>query len=231
VIPGKQDAAITALAWTYDDTVSRWRLFSFGLDTNIVEWDLRSVTVRAVTSSMGGAIWDAAAQPQASAGSAAIEQDGALVAIATDDGAVRVMIAEPGGEGLQYHKSFGRVDARALSVQWSPDGSVVYGGFSDGCIRANELSTVRFSSFAPDWSAAARRSCCRTEAPAVAASRPILLIGTCSSVRLSVRCFYCAPLLGAWPTAWVRRRTLLCMCTHRHRCNPSAADSISRGAM
>lgn len=47
MIPGKADSSITALAWTYDDTTSLWRLFSFGLDTNIVEWDLRSAQVRA----------------------------------------------------------------------------------------------------------------------------------------------------------------------------------------
>lgn len=139
VIPGKEDACITSLAWTYDDTTELWRLFSFGLDTNIVEWDLRHLQVRAVTGSLGGAIWDSAAQPSSSASEA--QTDGSLVAIATDDGAVRIMVAEAGGSGLQYHKSFGRVDARALSVEWSPDGTVVYAGFADGCIRANELST------------------------------------------------------------------------------------------
>jgi hypothetical protein len=40
-----------------------------------------------------------------------------------------------------YRRLLGRAEARALSVAWSADGSIVYGGFADGCIRALEVAT------------------------------------------------------------------------------------------
>lgn len=136
VIPGKQEAAISSLVWTRDAVAGRWRLFSFGLDTNVVEWDLRCLQPRCVTSSLGGAVWDAAAQPSTSA-----HEDGVVVAIAADDGAVRLLIAETSVDGLQYKRSFARAECRALSVAWSPDGAVVYAGYSDGCIRAHAIDS------------------------------------------------------------------------------------------
>ena len=85
---------------------------------------------------MGGAVWDAAAQPSTSD-----QEDGAIVAIATDDGAVRLLIAQHATPGLQYKKSLARADCRALSIAWSPNGQVVYAGYSDGCIRAHAIDT------------------------------------------------------------------------------------------
>ncbi|KAL4290096.1 hypothetical protein GQ457_14G002240 [Hibiscus cannabinus] len=56
------------------------------------------------------------------------------VAIACDDGAVRIYIISD-MDKLVYLKSLPRVSGRALSVTWSHDSSRIYSGSSDGLIR------------------------------------------------------------------------------------------------
>ena len=114
-----------------------WRLFSCGLDALVVEWDLANLRPRSAAPSLGGAAWALAARPHG----AGAEGEEALAAIATDDGAVRLLAAEGGGAGLVFRRLLGRADARALSLAWAPGGRVVYAGFADGCIRALELGT------------------------------------------------------------------------------------------
>jgi WD40 repeat protein len=118
-----------------DTVTARWRLFTCGLDAMIVEWDFTRLKPLAVTSSLGGAAWHMAAQQQ-SAQEAPGEEDepDPLVAVATDDGAVRIHAAEPTRPSLQFRKTVGRSDARALHVAWRADGQVVFAGYSDGCI-------------------------------------------------------------------------------------------------
>lgn len=142
VMPGKEDASFTALCWAHDHVTSQWRLFSCGLDGYVVEWDLRQRQPLATSSTMGGAAWHMAAQPvQPPSTSADSPVDDPLVALATDDGAVRLLAAEAGQPGLRYHSTAGRADARALCVAWRPDGTMVYAGFSDGCIRAMDVKS------------------------------------------------------------------------------------------
>lgn len=56
------------------------------------------------------------------------------VAIACDDGAVRIYIISD-LDKLIYHKSLPRVSGRTLSVTWSHDANRIYSGNSDGLIR------------------------------------------------------------------------------------------------
>eukprot|EP00892_Ulva_mutabilis_P000419 jgi/Ulvmu1/10378/UM061_0061.1 len=141
VLPGKGDAAFTSLCWSFDHVKKQWRLFSCGLDGYVVEWCLRRRQPLATSSSMGGAAWHMAAKPDPPQSTANDEPEDPLMALATDDGAVRILAAAPNMPGLQYRSTAGRADARALSVTWRQDGKVVYAGFSDGCIRALDVES------------------------------------------------------------------------------------------
>lgn len=83
-IPGKEDASLSSLAWvgpagTNSSSTpaagvpdpapatppppSKWRLFSGGLDGQLVEWDVAQRRPLAATSSSGGAVWAMAVEP------------------------------------------------------------------------------------------------------------------------------------------------------------------------
>ncbi|KAJ9560351.1 hypothetical protein OSB04_005511 [Centaurea solstitialis] len=57
--------------------------------------------------------------------------DSASIAIACDDGCVRIYNISDSDE-FTYHKSLPRVTGRVLSVTWSPDAKMIYSGSSDG---------------------------------------------------------------------------------------------------
>ena len=200
VIPGKEDAAISALAWCHDSSTQRWRLFSAGLDGLLLEWDLKAQKPLVVSHSIGGAAWALVTEPHRACHSAhkcvardalaparpvtpaatirggdpqlasqattdtsedeaphssrvlraspphegeTVSTDDAVTrfALAADDGSVRLLTAEAGGQGLVYQRMLGRASARALSLAWSRNGSVVFAGFADGCIRALNVAT------------------------------------------------------------------------------------------
>lgn len=61
-IPGREQAAISSLAWTFDTSSMTWRLFSAGLDGVLTEWDLLTLQAVAVTDSHGGAVWSLTAE-------------------------------------------------------------------------------------------------------------------------------------------------------------------------
>jgi WD40 repeat protein len=123
--------------------MSTWRLFSCGLDTLIVEWQLQQSKVLHAGSSLGGAAWHMAAQPQSLVAKADDESDTVdpLVAVATDDGVVRLHTVEPSRPGVQFSKAVAHADARALHVLWRDDGAVLYAAFSNGCISILDVSS------------------------------------------------------------------------------------------
>ena len=63
VIPGKEDACISCLAWVRDPLDGTEALISGGLDGILTEWDLVTKVPRHLGDSFGGAIWDIAVQP------------------------------------------------------------------------------------------------------------------------------------------------------------------------
>jgi WD40 repeat protein len=147
-VPGKEEASITALCWVWDAVSSTWRLFSCGLDMLIVEWHLQQFKPLHAASTLGGAAWHMAAQPQSLVAQSDKESDSPdpLVAVATDDGVVRLHTVEPGRPGVQFRKAVAHADARALHVLWRDDGAVLYAAFSNGCI-----SILDVSSGVPAW--------------------------------------------------------------------------------
>ncbi|KAH7663101.1 U3 small nucleolar RNA-associated protein 4 [Dioscorea alata] len=66
--------------------------------------------------------------------SVAIRKENQRLAIACDDGCVRIYDASDVGE-VTYSRSFPRVSGRLLSVAWSLDGKHIFAGSSDGLIR------------------------------------------------------------------------------------------------
>lgn len=65
------------------------------------------------------------------------------VAVACDDGALRIFEAQDGVPGLQYAKTFQRTEGRVLSAAWHPDSSTIITGTSTGVIHAWEVSSNR----------------------------------------------------------------------------------------
>lgn len=131
------------MCWVRDTVASTWRLFSCGLDTLIVEWQLQHCKPLHAASSLGGAAWHMAAQPQRPPTQPSDVSDvpDSLVAVATDDGAVRLHAVEPNRAGMQFRKAVAHADARALHVLWRADGAVLYAAFSNGCISILNVST------------------------------------------------------------------------------------------
>ncbi|KAL6578472.1 hypothetical protein OROMI_010800 [Orobanche minor] len=62
------------------------------------------------------------------------DSDGTRLAIACDDGRVRIYSVSD-EEKLTYSRMLPRVSGRTLSVTWSPDAKRIYSGSSDGLIR------------------------------------------------------------------------------------------------
>ena len=65
------------------------------------------------------------------------------LAVACDDGCVRIFTVEPGMPGASYSKSLPRVEGRTLAVAWHPSGKFIISGGSDGCIHVWEVSSGR----------------------------------------------------------------------------------------
>ena len=58
------------------------------------------------------------------------------VAVACDDGTLRLFTAEHGATRLVYHKSMPRLGGRLLSVAWHPNGQSVVTGTAVGTLHA-----------------------------------------------------------------------------------------------
>lgn len=164
-IPGADDAALTCVAWCGDASGTDRRLFSAGLDGQIIEHDLDTLRPLSITDSHGGAIWALAREPKQKARSgspfaldrcrrahpAAIPCRSAnpqaegehRFAVACDDGAVRIYTVEDGAPGARYTRSLPRTEGRVLSLAWHPNGRVVVAGDSTGCIRCWDLDAGR----------------------------------------------------------------------------------------
>ncbi|XP_024356552.1 WD repeat-containing protein PCN isoform X2 [Physcomitrium patens] len=135
----------------------------------------RFITSRqAVMESMGGSIWQLAAEHmdtivsrslKGSSNSSVRETEGndsddegsssssdsddesdnrpQRVALACEDGVVRIFEVATAQHGLVYRKSFPRVIGRILSVAWTWDGGRLVAGGSDGCIRCWDIANTR----------------------------------------------------------------------------------------
>eukprot|EP00897_Mesotaenium_endlicherianum_P000557 jgi/Mesen1/10501/ME000083S10004 len=187
-IPGHKDAAVSSLVWCLATRANpRGRLFSAGLNGHITEWDLCSLSPKAVVDSYGGPVWSLAVEPGvapagAQPGSLRAAEDGNAsdsdsassgrsddssgsddesevgrpggegqdmllteqrVAVACDDGCLRLFAAEENVDGLVYKRSFPRVAGRVLTVAWNSRATKLFTGGTDGCIRCWDAGSGR----------------------------------------------------------------------------------------
>ena len=65
------------------------------------------------------------------------------VAVACDDGALRIFEAQEGVAGLQYFKTLPRTEGRVLSAAWHPDSNTIVTGTSSGTMHVWDLTSNR----------------------------------------------------------------------------------------
>ena len=65
------------------------------------------------------------------------------IAVACDDGALRIFEAQDGVAGLQYVKTLPRTEGRVLSAAWHPDRNTIVTGTSSGVMHVWELASNR----------------------------------------------------------------------------------------
>ncbi|KAJ1820891.1 U3 small nucleolar RNA-associated protein [Coemansia sp. RSA 2599] len=151
VIPGIVNGSLEAVAWChqteltaddlelFDTDAEREaarkrlieqppRLFSAGLNSVIVEWDLAKLVPKAAVDSYGGAVWCMApnhAQTQ--------------LAVGTEDGHIRIFDITDGK--LAYERCFDKINSRILSVAWSHNDETIVTGSADSCVRVWTANT------------------------------------------------------------------------------------------
>lgn len=68
---------------------------------------------------------------------------GSKLAVACDDGCLRLFTIQEGQPGLVYSSSFPPLKSRLLSVAWHPNGQVVCTGTSEATVHAWHVATRR----------------------------------------------------------------------------------------
>lgn len=68
---------------------------------------------------------------------------GGRLAVACDDGCLRLFRIESGQDGLIFEASLPALQTRLLSVAWHPNGSVAYTGTSEASLHAWDVQTRR----------------------------------------------------------------------------------------
>eukprot|EP01135_Chromosphaera_perkinsii_P010028 Nk52_evm63s1992 gene=Nk52_evmTU63s1992 len=122
-LPGGEGLSVEAICWLGN------RLFAAGIDGNIIEWDLVTLSPRNIVSSMGGAVW-----------SLSLHHEGKLLAAGCEDGCVRLFDV---AVGVDFAKAFDKQKGRILSVCFSNDGSVIATGASDNTIHKYAVTMGR----------------------------------------------------------------------------------------
>eukprot|EP00111_Clytia_hemisphaerica_P022851 TCONS_00067254-protein len=119
-IPGQNGRTAEHLAW------NNGRLFSGGLNGQIIEWDLKNLVPKYSENSCGGPVWCLKFNHKKN-----------LLAAGCEDGSVRIFKLM--SHGLNYERSLHKQESRILSLAWSKDdANLVTGGFE---------STIRIYNF------------------------------------------------------------------------------------
>ncbi|KAJ1666371.1 U3 small nucleolar RNA-associated protein [Coemansia sp. RSA 1813] len=152
-IPGIVNGSLETLAWSHrtsltDDELELFdtekertkfkkqlkekapRLFSAGLNSVIIEWDLSKLAPKAAVDSYGGAVWCMATNHAQS-----------KLAVGTEDGHIRIF--DILDDQLTYQHCFDKVNSRILSLAWSHDDRTIVTGSADSCVRIWDASTRR----------------------------------------------------------------------------------------
>uniref|UniRef100_A0A2K5RR98 UTP4 small subunit processome component n=1 Tax=Cebus imitator TaxID=2715852 RepID=A0A2K5RR98_CEBIM len=111
--PGHESRATEALCWAEGQ-----RLFSAGLNGEIIEYDLQALNIKYAMDAFGGPIWSMAASPS----------DSQLL-VGCEDGSVKLFQITP--DKIQFERNFDRQKSRILSLSWHPSGTHIAAGSID----------------------------------------------------------------------------------------------------
>ncbi|XP_059917134.1 U3 small nucleolar RNA-associated protein 4 homolog [Gadus macrocephalus] len=121
VIPGKDGRTVEALCWAGQ------RLFSTGLNGEIVEYDLVNLRSKYTVEAYGGPVWTISSNSQ-----------GTQLAVGCEDGTVKIF--ELVEDSIQFLRNFDRLKSRVLSLSWHPSGTQIAAGTMD-MIRVFNVTT------------------------------------------------------------------------------------------
>ncbi|KAM5208076.1 U3 small nucleolar RNA-associated protein 4 homolog isoform 4-T4 [Hipposideros larvatus] len=111
--PGHESRATEALCWAKGQ-----RLFSAGLNGEIIEYDLQALNIKYAMDAFGGPIWSMAASPS-----------GSQLLVGCEDGSVKLFQIIP--DKIQFERNFDRQKSRILSLSWHPSGTHIAAGSID----------------------------------------------------------------------------------------------------
>uniref|UniRef100_A0A8C8ZQ43 UTP4 small subunit processome component n=1 Tax=Prolemur simus TaxID=1328070 RepID=A0A8C8ZQ43_PROSS len=111
--PGHESRATEALCWAAGQ-----RLFSAGLNGEIIEYDLQALNVKYAMDAFGGPIWSMTASPS-----------GSQLLVGCEDGSVKLFQITP--DKIQFERNFDRQKSRILSLSWHPSGTHIAAGSID----------------------------------------------------------------------------------------------------
>lgn len=112
VIQGSESKSIETLCWQGE------RLYSAGLDGDVVEYDLKKLEPKASASSNAGPVW-----------CLTTDSHGKFLAAGTEDGCV--VLFDTDYNSLQYYRSFDKQEGRILSIAWNTSLEVILTGGVD----------------------------------------------------------------------------------------------------
>uniref|UniRef100_A0A2K6GM03 UTP4 small subunit processome component n=1 Tax=Propithecus coquereli TaxID=379532 RepID=A0A2K6GM03_PROCO len=111
--PGHESRATEALCWAAGQ-----RLFSAGLNGEIIEYDLQALNIKYAVDAFGGPIWSMTASPS-----------GSQLLVGCEDGSVKLFQITP--DKIQFERNFDRQKSRILSLSWHPSGTHIAAGSID----------------------------------------------------------------------------------------------------
>ncbi|XP_066541220.1 U3 small nucleolar RNA-associated protein 4 homolog [Hoplias malabaricus] len=121
VIPGREQAATEALTWVGD------RLFSAGLNEEIVEYDLENNRKKYTINAYGGPIWTITSNKQ-----------GTHLAVGCEDGTVKLFALLE--DKIQFERNLTKQKGRIVSLSWHSSGTKIVAGMMD-MIRVFDTET------------------------------------------------------------------------------------------
>lgn len=116
IIPGQEDRTVEHLGWCNK------RLFSGGLNGEIIEWDLEKLQPKYNEDSNGGPVW-----------CFRFNHLKTLLAVGCEDGSIRMF--EVMHDSILYKNSLYKQENRILSLAWSHDDSILVAGGFDSSIQ------------------------------------------------------------------------------------------------
>ena len=122
VVPSRVDRSIDSVTWCQS------RLFTAGLEGELTEWDLESLTEKHIADANGGPVWCIAAS-----------NDKHFIAAGCEDGSVRIFDVQFGG--LEPTKTLDKQEFRVLSLAWSKCDKMIVTGSTDSTIRVYNVNT------------------------------------------------------------------------------------------